>query len=269
MEIISWNMEFWRRVCKKSWKYNSPDDINNYIHNIGSLLQTDVDFILLQEINPYYVLGMEYDRNNSNIHEFTIGSKNIYYHELFDVLMKERPNDPFWGNAIIANNKHILLKNRNYSNKEYTGLKYFGYEALMCYDFKLNDGNIITLINHYKKGLNGNYDYEKAFFDEISRIVGDVNDKNMILLTGDFNAKHTTLENVKELGFVEKTADFENTMVEVDCVKPYHNDCVFVNNKFSKFVDVEKFPVNVSPEDVYKKYSDHYGFRSIINFEIV
>ena len=170
MEILTWNIEFWRRICKtwydyreKKRKYHTRDEIKKWQAFARNLIQADFDFIFLQEINPYVIYKKEYNCNNGYIHNFKIENKNIYYHELLNVLKEERPRDPFWGTAIIANEKYKLLDNRLYNNKKYTGEKFWGYEALMCYDFELENKSIITLINYYKKAKyienNANYDY--------------------------------------------------------------------------------------------------------------
>ena len=261
MEIISYNLDFWRRISK----YNNFD-AKKWLTHINMLLQDPfADFILLQEINPFYVLGKDYDHSNNNIHQFNLFNRNnYYYHELKDALKNECPNDKFWGNAIIAKTNYILLKNHNYVDNKYAGEKYYGYESLMCYDFKVNEKDTVTLINHYKKGLNGNYDYDEGFFNEIQKILKTVNDKNLIFFAGDFNAKSDTLDRITKMGFIEKTKHFENTMVDIKGVKPYHNDCIFVNSKYSEYVNVKRMYGEVDPKEAYE-YSDHHGYKSTIN----
>lgn len=94
MKFLTWNIEFWRRI---SIEYKTKDEINERKEFVKILIQTDVDFILLQEINPFYVLGKQYNkRQNEPFYNFEYENKHIYYHELSDVLLKENPKGPFW-----------------------------------------------------------------------------------------------------------------------------------------------------------------------------
>ena len=273
MEIISWNIEFWRRVCEK---YNTPDDIKNWLNFANLLLEIDIAFILLQEINPFYICDKKnYEPNTSNIHNFTINNKNIYYHELNkkeyyepdNIFSDEQQDYPFWGAAIIAKKNYTFKKNHNYNEKKYIGEYFYGYETLMCYTFESISGKLITLINYYKKGKNGNYNYEEAFFNELSKVYNEVNNKNIILLAGDFNPDFDIIKKIIDIGFIEKTDPNESTMVKYH----YHNDCIFVNKHFSEIIKVKKIPSNPLipsndlPDYLYNNFSDHYGFKCIID----
>jgi hypothetical protein len=173
MEILTWNLQFCFKKDNSLWKKLARN-----------LVEMDFDFILLQEINPYFIYDKKYKIEDGPVHYFKNGNKNIYYHELKDVLSVERPYDNFWGTVIITNEKYKIVNNHFYSENVYIGSEYFGHESLMSYDFELDNGNIITLMNFYKKGdtskaiydENGNwtpqgkdYDYEKNFFSDIKK----------------------------------------------------------------------------------------------------
>jgi hypothetical protein len=157
MKILIWNIDFWRKQNNENWKKFSHYLIEN----------EDFDFLLLQEINPYFIYDIKNNYEDGPMYFLKIGNKNIYYHELKYVLKEEyyKPNvDVFWGASIIANEKYTM-------ELKHTGENYWGFETLMCYDFKRKeDGKKITIMNFYKKGMAyyaklGNY--EKAYvFDE-------------------------------------------------------------------------------------------------------
>jgi hypothetical protein len=138
----------------------------------------------------------------------------------------------------------------------------------MCYHFGF-DTKKITMINYYKKGIayeqdmNKKYYYDERFFCDIQEIINRIKNKNMIIFGGDFNAGYSTLKRIEEIGFLEKTKNIGSTMVKY----AYCNDHIFVNNNFSRYVNdknVKKIDLNVSPEEFYKLYSDHYGIRCTI-----
>ena len=115
MEILTWNLDFWRRKNNPVWKQFASD-----------LMRINFDFILLQEINPFFVYGIQYKMQEGSVYSFKSDKKIIYYHELSEVLSKERPNDPFWGTAIITNEKIKMVNNHFYRDNVYIGSKYFG-----------------------------------------------------------------------------------------------------------------------------------------------
>jgi exonuclease III len=265
MKILTWNVDFWRRI--------SQDDSSSWKKSIYDLMQSDFDFILLQEINPFSICGFEYDVKDGSYFHFQVGNKNIYYHELSGILSKESSKPPFWGTAIIANEKYKMLKKHFYNDNGDIESKYFGYEALMCYDFELNNSQI-TIANFYKKGdaskrdWKVKYEYVDGFFTDISKIIDNGNNKNITILAGDFNANNIDCQRIENIGFDEKTKHIKNTMVEVAEVYPYHNDCIFINKNYSELInesDVKRFPNGKSPEDIYKCFSDHYGIECTIN----
>jgi endonuclease/exonuclease/phosphatase family metal-dependent hydrolase len=239
-------------------------------------MKMDFDFILLQEINPYFLYDKEYKIEDGPVHYFKKDNKNIYYHELKEVLSRERPDDPFWGTAIIANEKYKIINNHFFKDNLYVGLEYFGHESLMCYDFEFDNGNIITIINYYKKGdtrkaiydENGkwtsygkDYDYEENFFSNIFKIVNIVNEKNILIFAGDFNItkrknyiydKNRIIKKIECMKFENITKNIGSTMLRYD----NQNDYIFVNTKYQNYIDgnnIEK----VQCTDL----SDHYGIR--------
>jgi hypothetical protein len=148
----------------------------------------------------------------------------------------------------------------------------------MCYDFKsVKNENIVTIMNFYKKGIaleayhknfEKAYEYKEQFFSDIFKLLKNIDNRNMIIFSGDFNANYNIISRIERMGFVDKIKHFENTMVEVPDVKPYHNDCIFVNDDFTGFVEkneMKKIPENMPPQEIYDKYSDHYGFEFKIN----
>jgi hypothetical protein len=271
MEILLWNLEFWRRKNNSSWKEFACN-----------LTKIDFDFILLQEINPFFIYNIQdkgkYKIQKGSIYGFNINNKNIYYHELM-----ESNQYPFWGTAIIAKEKYKMSNNHFYKNNEYVGSKYFGYESLMCYDFELDNGKIVTIMNFYKKADNSkaiyengkwtpygkDYDYEETFFSDIAKIVDIIKDKNILIFAGDFNFGWNSLNitKIEKIGFTEMTNHIENTMVDIPSVYSGHNDCIFINKGYEKFTEKDKIykvPVDKSPQEIYNNFSDHYGVKCII-----
>jgi hypothetical protein len=111
----------------------------------------------------------------------------------------------------------------------------------MCYDFELTNNQILTIINFYKKNnayeakkknIKYDYSYDDLFFYDISKIIKNVNDKNMIIFAGDFNTNYRILKKIENIGFEEKTKLLGSTMV--DKKHNWHNDCIFVNNIYSE-----------------------------------
>lgn len=181
------------------------------------------------------------------------------------------------GTAIIAK-KCKCLRNHFYNIENgYIGSRYFGYNALMCYDFELDNNNIITIINFYKKNnayaakiknIQFDYTYDELFFLDIYNIINEINDKNMIIFAGDFNADYNIRKRIENIGFKEITDHIESTMVEASGIYPAHNDCIFIkqdNLILRKEIDVKKVPIGKSPEYIYKNFSDHYGINCKMN----
>ena len=115
MDILSWNIDFWERKTNVNW-----------INFTRFLMQMDFEFILLQEINPFYIYGIQDKEkyriiHNEPIYGFSLSNKSIFYHELFNVLSDERPHDApinYWGTTIITNNKTEMVKNHLYKSNE-------------------------------------------------------------------------------------------------------------------------------------------------------
>jgi endonuclease/exonuclease/phosphatase family metal-dependent hydrolase len=260
LKLLTWNMNF----CWKKENYN-------WRKFACELMKDNFDFILLQEINPFSVFGVNYKIENGPVYFFEYANKNIYYHELSEILLNERQDDDFWGTAIITKKNIKKVKTYFYNmHNEYIGLNYFGNTALMCYDFELENGNIITIINYYKKGdtckgkyKNGKcinldvvYRYEENFFFDISHIMRN---KNIIIFAGDFNVTKRIgydydidgiIKKIEKIGFTNKTKHIGSSMVKYD----NQNDYIFVNNLYSEFVsDGNK----ISPPD----FIDHFGIK--------
>jgi endonuclease/exonuclease/phosphatase family metal-dependent hydrolase len=255
MQLLTWNTNFWKEKENPKWKEVSY-----------KLIQEEYDFILLQETNPFFICDVDYKRENGPIYYFQYGNKNIYYHELSDILLTERPNDIFWGTAIITN-KTIKNVKTNYLTSDY-----FGHTACMCYDFELEKGKVITIINFYKKAdtckaeyddkgkcvnLDVIYRYDSKFFSDIIKTV--IN-KNAIVFAGDFNLtkrkeymydKHEIIKKIENIGFTNKTKDIGTTMLKYD----NQNDYIFVNNDYAKSVD------NITKIRPQNNFTDHYGIK--------
>jgi hypothetical protein len=91
LDLLTWNIDFWRKIDNPN-----KNDVENYKEFVRNLFKVDFDFILLQEINPYFVCDKQYPKNNDNpFYYFEFENKNIYYHELSDVLLNEFPIEPF------------------------------------------------------------------------------------------------------------------------------------------------------------------------------
>jgi hypothetical protein len=277
MEILTWNVAFWEKTDQKK---NNPENIEKWKEIARAYIESNkFDFILFQEINPYFIYDMRNKYENGPLYSFKNGNKNIYYHELQCVLKQEyyKPNvDIFWGAAIIANEKYTLLKRHFYNTKlEYIGKKYWGWETLMCYDFqRKEDSKIITIINFYKKGkayyssqkdgFDTAYAYEKEFFSDIFEIKNTVDNKNLIFFAGDFNFcwRRNNLELIEKKGFTELTDHITNTMAE-DSNKSGHNDCIFVNKGYEAFFEKNKIEKLFDKCDIF---SDHSGIKCPMNF---
>jgi endonuclease/exonuclease/phosphatase family metal-dependent hydrolase len=246
MQLLTLNTNFWQEKENPKWKEFARE-----------LMEKEYDFILLQEINPFFVYDINYKRENGPIYYFQYGNKNIYYHELSDILLNEKVNGIFWGTAIITNEAIKNVKT-NYITSDY-----FGHIACMCYDFEVEKGKIITIINFYKKKdaykINQDvaYRYDNKFFSDIDKIA--IN-KNAIVFAGDFNLakseeymydKHGIIKKIENIGFTNKTKDIGTTMLKYD----NQNDYIFVNNDYAKAVD------NITKIRPQNNFTDHYGIK--------
>jgi len=269
INIVSWNLDFWRKTCNDpESKFYKSDRIRNIWkdHVYYNLFQLDADFLLLQEINPYYFCNINdyrnLDTNPLSIYEFSADQKNIYYHELYQELASElgdlTKTSILWGSAIIANTKYEFIQNYN-DQPLYNEFKYYGNKSLMCYKFKLPNNKTITIINHYKKNeFYKGYDYDDNFINLLKKLI-DKFDSDFIFFAGDFNTSSKDRKNrhifneIKDLGFINETERIGSTMINYD----YQNDYVFVNNELSKYiVNIQKFS--------QWNISDHYGISCTI-----
>ena len=284
IQLLSWNTNFCGNCIGKS--LSNPNDmsvIKKWSDFTVKLIQEDYDFILLQETNPFFALLMQekepYSPNPNYCDDkkcgpkyLKYGNKNIYYHGLSKVLTEERPNDLFWGTAIITKEKTKNIKTYFYDEKnEYTGSDYFGYESVMFYDFQLENDVIVTIINFYKKGdackakyVNGkciNYDvvyrYDDNFFEDIHEIN---NKNNIIIFAGDFNlAKKGNdeydnggiIQRIEDFNFINKTKDIGKTMSYDN-----QNDYLFVNSKFSDNINISNVRKILPP--YFPDFIDHF-----------
>ena len=253
MKIIVWNMNYWQntyifdpktdRFKSPSYK-NSPEEVNVWINNCKKYIQRfDADIILLQEINPFTLYEINYDKNNKNQYELIHENKKIIYHELHDELYGEKLKENFWGNAILINNFGISCGR---SNIILGDSNYYGRNGLMCYDFVSSNKTYFTIINYYnKKNRNENkYTMPNEIKNDLEKIVKEKSE-NIILFAGDFNSdKEKDANNrsffvfLEKLGFENFTKDeeFRNTMVPE--AKQYPNDKVFVINN-SKLKNIQ------------------------------
>jgi endonuclease/exonuclease/phosphatase family metal-dependent hydrolase len=145
------------------------------------LYENNIDFLILQEINPFKLF-------EKSLHHYflPVSEYNILYSELKWELSLDGRKDNFWGNAILFRKCFTLKSNNMKANYKY----YYGRNAIMCYDFKSSDGELITIINVYNKK---NYMKKGAYTmindlkndNDIIKIMG--REDNCTILAGDFN----------------------------------------------------------------------------------
>jgi exonuclease III len=170
-------MNYWQNAKGKvdkviAWK-------NDCIEYLKS--QSDIDFFLLQEINPFKLF-----EKSPNQYFFSMTDYNILYNELKYELFYDGRRDNFWGNAILFTKNFTAVQNNMDTNHKH----YYGRNAIMCYDFKSPDGKPITIINVYNKK---NYEKKGAYTmindfkndDDINSVIG--REGGHIILAGDFN----------------------------------------------------------------------------------
>jgi endonuclease/exonuclease/phosphatase family metal-dependent hydrolase len=254
MEIGTWNMDYWKRVCddRKSNEYKTKEQIQNYkIGTLKVIKEPDFDFLLLQETNPF--LYFEEKSKEQWPYEFAYSNKNIYYQHF-------RGLD--WGNAIVANKKYKYIRNSN-SRGRYND--YYSKIGQMFFDFSDEDGNIITIINIYNKCKNGKWE---TYYETLENIIFEIDDliqnkNNLIILAGDFNGSvQSTYEfrngdpkyidlfkKIENIGFSNCTENIGGTV----SYKDYQNDYIFIKN-YNK----QKIKSLKHTEDMFIKFSDHY-----------
>jgi hypothetical protein len=157
MRMVSWNMNYWMNTHiydpeKDRYKHpsykNNNEEVNAWINNCKKYIQElDAEIILLQEINPFTLFGIKYDKNDQNQYKIIQDNRIIFYHELYHELFDEELKENFWGNAIIINRNSIACVENNITLKSND---YYGRNGLMSYDFVSEKGTGITIIN-YKK----------------------------------------------------------------------------------------------------------------------
>jgi hypothetical protein len=254
LKLFTWNIDFWQRYNKvKNWKEN----IAKYLLNL------DYDFILLQESNPSVIF-------NNYSDQFEINDKMVYFKKLIndEIGAKDSKKIIPWGNTIIANKKYTFIKDNFLNENGEIENYYFGKSAFMCYDFKLNENDNITIINFYNKNQNGQYPMLKYIISDIEKIVKNKSD-NIIFLAGDFNSDIERDPNNKcffnrlnEIGLFNYTdgAEFETTMVpEIGDERQYPNDKIFVNKYYSSANLICYLIKNTTFE-----FSDHRPIECII-----
>jgi hypothetical protein len=174
-------MNYW-----KNTKGNNIDKVifwkNECIEYFKS--ERDIDFFILQEINPIRLFEKKYNQYN-----FSMIDYNILYHELTSELLYDGRRDNFWGNAIIYHKKYELGIKNGLIDFSKSNRNYYGRSGLMCYEFTLNKNNKIAIINYYNKK---NYANKSMYIDnefkndeDIKTIIEKTKDK--IILAGDFN----------------------------------------------------------------------------------
>jgi len=253
-------MDFWKRTCndQKSKNCKTKDQIQNYkINSLMIIKESDFDFLLLQETNPFFYFGKEL--NNKWPYEFDYFDKNIYYQNF-------RGLD--WGNAIVANKKYKHLKN-NISRGSYND--YYSKTGQMFFDFTDEYGNIITIINIYNKCKDKKWE---SYYETLENIILEIgcivqSKNNLVILAGDFNGsvqstdkfpngdpKYIELfEKIKKLGFINCTENIGGTV----SYNNYQNDYIFIKN-----YDNQNTKPNKHTEEKFMNYSDHY----LIDYEI-
>jgi endonuclease/exonuclease/phosphatase family metal-dependent hydrolase len=266
MKILIWNMNYWQNTHI----YNPKNDHFRSIFFKNNLEEIDIwkneckdyirrlntEIVLLQEINPFSLYGINYDKNNQNQYKYIQENNTIFYHEIYNELFDEKLNENFWGNAIIIKSDLIsYLKN----NIILEGNSYYGKNGLMSYDF-IKSGLKITVINYYnKKNRNRNiYSMPYDIRSDLEIITKERNE-NIIIFAGDFNSdKERDTSNrkffkfIEEIGFENFTTGDEfknNTMVPK--ARPYPNDKVFIKNK-------QKVKKIICKKNTDIQLSDHY-----------
>jgi exonuclease III len=236
-------MNYWQNTKGKmesviEWKNKCIEYLKN---------EKDVDFFILQEINPFKLF-----EKLPNQYVFSMTDYNIIYHEIKRELLFDGRCDNFWGNAILYNKEINMIKNNINKKDKY----YYGRNAIMCYDFELPNKKIITIVNIYSKinyACNGEYTMLKYLKDD--KVLQDIIKKNNTILTGDFNTgyiekypeRYTDLcESLK--GFkncsLGKSKEFEKTFYSCKEKKKYLNDFCFISENLYNSDCVKNFYVH-------------------------
>jgi hypothetical protein len=164
VHFVTWNLDFWKHICndKNNFLFKSTENINIWKEQVKyNLSQLDSEFVFIQEINPYFIYGVNYDQKNIPNYELKIDRKNIIYYEFskeLDAEKVERQN--YWGSALLVDEKY---KKSNENN--------FIKNGIMSSDFKISEEKSITVINYYRKSHFGKYYFENDFIMDIKNIV--------------------------------------------------------------------------------------------------
>jgi len=179
MKTLIWNMEYWKNYGKHGWIEKCKDTLTRIIK------EKEIDFILLQETNPFKLFNLNYESKEPYQYEnIKYDNSVFFFHELYSELpMRFRKN--LWGNAIIVNTK---IKNYNCNIDYNDNNHYYGRNGLMCYTFELEKDKV-TFVNFYNKSNIGIYTMlDKNHFaieNDIRNIIEKNN--NLVVFAGDFN----------------------------------------------------------------------------------
>jgi hypothetical protein len=180
MKIFVWNVNYWEhtkgKLCNTiEWKNKCIEFMKN---------EKDVDFYILQEINPIKLF-----EKTPNQYEFSMTDYNILYQELLSELLYDGRRDNFWGNAIIYKKKYEVENNKGLIDFSKPSKNYYGRNGIMCYKFVSNKKENIIITNYYNKNdyLNKT-GYDRTKFENDEEIINIFNKPNdRIILAGDFN----------------------------------------------------------------------------------
>jgi hypothetical protein len=231
-------------------------DCINYLKSIE-----DVDFYILQEINPFKLFEAA-----KNQYVFQMTDYNILYNELKNELLFDGRSENFWGNAIFSHKKFEI--ERNNIEIDEVSQYYYGRNGLMCYDFiSSEDKKSVTIINFYNKcdyANGGSYDTMLDNFEN-DKDVKNVFEReyNNTILAGDFNKG---FNGDKEEEYNNFISSYKNKFGLENCMVNFHkgfiptyyyqknngyylNDFCFVKN----FTDIKM----ITEQDQWK--IDGYG----------
>jgi exonuclease III len=207
------NFQFRNQDLREEWKEKCKEYLYCFINSDEPV------FLLLQEINPYYLFGLEYREESSYKY-----SKKLLENVLliYNEIPSGKNTNP-WGNAIIFNTAYkdcICSLDANKNKKHYER------NGFMCYTFELFDGNKITIINFYNKAKDNVYpmlDVDNNLF-EIENDIKEVLNKNnnLIIFAGDFNTESNNSD-YKHIHRYIKLCEKLSGFVDISNGNPYNN----------------------------------------------
>ena len=265
MKILIWNMNYWENT-----KGNNLDKVITWKNACIEYFknESDIDFFILQEINPIKLFEKNYNQYN-----FSMIDYNILYHELTSELLYDGRRDNFWGNAIIYHKKYKLENKNGLIDFSKSNRNYYGRSSLMCYEFLSNKNDKITIINYYNKinyANKGKYiDNEFNNDEDIKNIIEKTKDK--IILAGDFNKGFNKADKEKYNEFIElynnkynlidSIPNYSNKFVPTSVYsrngKDYLNDFCFTKNITGELVNKKDEWENIGNKKLWKGLSDH------------